>query len=82
MRIINIYEAKTHLSKLINEALQGEEIVIAKSGHPLIRLIPFEESDAPKRKGGQLSGMMMVSDDFDDPLPESIMKQFYSDDDL
>jgi prevent-host-death family protein len=78
MKAINIHEAKTHFSKLINEALQGEDIVIAKGGKPLIRLTPYIEELSP-RKGGQLKGIMQVSDNFDAPLPEELLKQFYKD---
>ena len=79
MKTVNIYEAKKIFSRLIHEALKGEEIVIAKSGHPLIRLVPYAE-ELPKRVGGQLKGILKISDDFDDPLPESVLKSFYGED--
>lgn len=79
MKTINIYEAKRHFSKLIYEALRGEEIVIAKSGRPLIKFTPYIE-DLPKRVGGQLKGILKISDDFDDPLPDSVLKSFYGED--
>lgn len=78
MRVVNIYDAKTHLSKLINDALSGEEIVIAKHGEPLIMLTPFQQTEQ-KRKGGQLSGILDISDNFDDPLPKDILDAFYKD---
>lgn len=77
MTIVNIHEAKTQFSKLINQALEGEEIIIAKGGKPLIRLTPYSENIEP-RKGGQLKGMLVISDDFDEPLPDDILKSFYS----
>ncbi len=79
MRTINIYEAKKNFSKLIHETLKGEEIVIAKSGRPLIRFVVYTE-ELPKRTGGQLKGILKVSDDFDDPLPDSLLKSFYGED--
>ena len=79
MQIVNIYDAKTQLSKLINQALAGEEIVIAKNGQPLIQLTPVDPHNIPPRKGGQLKGILEVNDDFDEPLPADLHKQFYKD---
>lgn len=76
--LINIHEAKTHLSKIVNQVLKGDEIVIARDGKPLIRLIPYtEETDV--RRGGQFKGLIQISDDFDAPLPEDILKHFFGD---
>lgn len=76
--LVNIHDAKTHFSKIITQALNGEEIIIAKSGKPLLRLIPYSpESD--KRHGGQFKGLMQISEDFDAPLPEELLAQFYND---
>jgi prevent-host-death family protein len=74
MTVVNIHEAKTHFSKLINQALNGEEVIIARGGHPLIRLIPYEEVLTP-RKGGQLAGMITIEEDFDAPLPDDMLWQ-------
>jgi len=74
--LINIHEAKTHFSKFINQALKGEEIIIAKDGKPLIRLVPYTV-DIETRKGGQFRGLMQISDDFDAPLPEDVLNSFY-----
>lgn len=74
--LINIHDAKTHFSKLITQALSGEDIIIARSGQPLVRLVPYSE-ETPIRRGGQLKGMIQISDDFDAPLPDDILKQFY-----
>lgn len=76
--LINIHEAKTHFSKFINQALKGDEIIIARDGKPLIRLVPYTE-EITARKGGQFNGLIEISDDFDAPLPEDILKQFYGD---
>lgn len=79
MTIVNMHEAKTHFSQLINQALKGDEVIIAKSGVPIIKLTPYEK---PKtvRKGGQQKGMMIITDNFDDPLPETYLKSFYGED--
>ena len=73
---VNIHDAKTHFSKLINQALNGEDIVIARGGKPLVRLTPYS-SETEFRHGGQFKGLIEVSDDFNDPLPEDILKLFY-----
>ena len=71
MRMVNIYTAKTHLSRLVNEVAAGEEIVIAKAGRPVARLLPFEP-----RRPGLMKGKIWIADDFDDPLPEEILAAF------
>jgi len=76
--IVNIHDAKTQFSKFINQALKGEEIIIARDGQPLIRLVPYTE-ETQIRKGGQFEGLIQISDDFDAPLPDEILKQFYGD---
>lgn len=67
---INLYEAKTHLSSLVEEAANGEEIVIAKAGKPMARLGPVEAELKRKRKPGRLKGKIWMSDDFAEPLPD------------
>jgi len=74
--LVNIHDAKTHFSKLINQALNGEDIVIAKGGKPLIRLTPYSK-EPEFRHGGQFKGLIEVHDDFNDPLPEDILKLFH-----
>ena len=76
MEYVNIHEPKTHFSRLINQALKGDEVIIAKSGVPLIKLIPYEKPKSV-RKGGQLKGMLIIEDNFDDPLPDEYLKSFY-----
>lgn len=76
---LNLYEAKTHLSDLVERAARGEEIVIAKAGTPMARLVPIAEPERPVlRKPGMWKGKIWVADDFDDPLPPEI--QMYFDD--
>ena len=75
MRTVNIHAAKTHLSRLLNEVAAGEEIVIAKAGKPVARLVPFEPRREPRRPG-LMKGKIRIADDFDDPLPEEIMAAF------
>ncbi|MFO1433115.1 MAG: type II toxin-antitoxin system Phd/YefM family antitoxin [Candidatus Competibacteraceae bacterium] len=74
MQIVNVYEAKTHLSRLLEQVAAGEEIVIAKAGKPLARLIPYEEQETP-REPGYWRGRVRIADDFDE-LPESIAAAF------
>ncbi len=72
---LNLYEAKTHLSDLVERASRGEEIVIAKAGTPMARLVPLAVPDKPiLRKPGMWKGKIWVADDFDDPLPPAIRK--------
>ncbi len=75
---VNIHEAKTHFSKLINQALSGDEVIIARDGKPLIRLVPYAEK-AQVRRGGQFKGLIEIADDFDAPLPEELLKIFHED---
>ncbi len=76
MRTVNIHDAKTHLSRLLEAVAAGEEIVIAKSGKPVARLVPLEGDEKPKRQFGRLKGKIWISDDFDDPLPSDVLKDF------
>ena len=75
MKITNIHEAKTHLSRLIESVIAGEEVVIAKAGKPLVKLIPYEEIKQPRQPGGW-EGKVTMSDDFDDELPQEILAGF------
>jgi prevent-host-death family protein len=72
---VNVHEAKTHLSRLLERALEGEEIVIMKAGKPLVRLEPVEKAPV-SRKLGSAKGQFVVPDDFDAPLPEEILAEF------
>ena len=64
MRTVNIHEAKTHLSKLVDEAAKGEPFVIAKAGKPLVKVMALDAPAAPRRLGF-LTGQIAVPDDFD-----------------
>lgn len=70
--MINVHEAKTHLSKLLERAHAGEEIILAKAGKPYARLVPLKE-DKPRRQPGRLKGWV-IPDTFFDPLPEEELK--------
>lgn len=76
--MVNVHEAKTHLSRLLERVSEGEEIVIAKAGRPVAKLIPYIESDEP-RKPGAWKGRVWIADDFDE-LPPDILAAFYGDD--
>ena len=74
---VNLYEAKTQLSALVDRAAKGEQIVIAKAGKPLAKLVPFAAEPAVARKPGQnLLGITYIADDFDAPLPDDVLKDF------
>lgn len=71
----NIHEAKTHFSKLLVRVRNGEEIVIAKAGKPIARLIPAGERPT-QRVSGSAKGRITIAEDFDAPLPDSILETF------
>lgn len=73
--IVNVHEAKTHLSRLLERVQGGEEIVIAKSGKPVARLIAVTERPL-RRTPGSARGMVTVGPDFDEPLPEDVLETF------
>lgn len=79
MKSINIQAAKTHLSRLVEEAVAGEEIVLAKAGKPLVRLVPYAPAKAA-RVGGQLAGRIWVAPDCwssgEDPFADSLEAPF------
>ena len=71
---MNVHEAKTHLSRLLDRVAAGEEVVIAKAGKPVARLIPV---NAPaQRRLGLDAGRVIVADDFDAPLPDDVLSDF------
>lgn len=72
---VSLYDAKTHLSSLVDRAAAGEEFVITKSGQPMARLVPLENSRA-ERIPGQGKGRWRVSKDFDSPLPDDVLDAF------
>lgn len=75
MQTVNIHEAKTQFSRLVDAVSAGEEIVIAKAGKPTARLVPMTSSRLPRRFGG-LKGQVHIPEDFDAPLPDDVMAAF------
>ncbi|MBV9748675.1 MAG: type II toxin-antitoxin system Phd/YefM family antitoxin [Acetobacteraceae bacterium] len=75
MTVVNLHAAKTHLSRLVDQAAAGEEVIIAKAGKPVAKLVPVDRP-REKRVLGQFAGQLRVSDDFDAPLPEEILREF------
>ncbi len=75
MQTVNIHHAKTHLSRLVDLAAQGEEIVIARAGTPVARLVPLGSRPASKRLG-LLKGKIRIKGDFDAPLPDAVLAAF------
>ncbi|MSP61349.1 MAG: type II toxin-antitoxin system Phd/YefM family antitoxin [Myxococcales bacterium] len=76
MKEVNVHEAKTHFSRLLRRVQAGEEILIARAGKPVARLMPLE----PPRKSRQLGqdeGLFEVPEDFDAPLPDDVLAKFY-----
>ena len=73
--VYNLYEAKSSLSRLVDRAAGGEEIIIAKSGKPLALLGPLRQRVAQRQPGGW-EGRVYISDDFDEPLPPEILSAF------
>jgi prevent-host-death family protein len=76
MEEINIHEAKTHLSRLLLRVAGGEEIVIARAGKPVAKLVPIEPK--PQRVLGRDEGLFEVPEDFDAPLPDEVLALFQS----
>jgi prevent-host-death family protein len=74
-RVVNIHEAKTQFSKLIAKVGEGQEIIIAKAGKPVARLVPMGDRPA-RRTPGSARGLIVISDDFDAPLPDDIREAF------
>lgn len=75
MKSVNVHEAKTHLSRLLVEVERGEEIVIARGGRPVARLLRFEAAPV-RRELGFDRGLFTIPDDFDAPLPDDILADF------
>ena len=74
MQTVNMHEAKTRLSALVKSALEGEDVVIAKAGTPLVRLVPYQKQTAP-RTPGRLKGCIRIAADFDD-IDDDIVELF------
>ncbi len=75
MKTVNLHAAKTHLSRLVDEAAAGQDVVIAKNGTPMVRLVKV--NNRPRRTGfGSLRGKMRISENFDAPLPGRVLRAF------
>jgi prevent-host-death family protein len=66
----NVHEAKTHLSALLERALNGDEVVIARAGRPIAKLVAYDDRDDTPRRPGSWRGRVRLADDFDDLPPE------------
>ena len=75
MKHVNIHEAKTGLSKLVERAEAGEEVIIARAGKPAAKLVPLTRLRG-RRRLGLLDGKFKIPDDFNQPLPESVLRAF------
>ena len=74
-RIVNLYEGKTHLSRLVDRAASGEEVVIAKAGRPVAKLVPLAAGNRPRRPG-VWKRKLRIAKNFDAPLPKHIRDAF------
>jgi len=74
-KMVNIHQAKTHLSRLLVRVMGGEEVIIAKAGKPVARLVPIDEPPE-QRKPGTAAGKIVISPDFDAPLPDDLLESF------
>lgn len=74
---INIHQAKTQLSKLVEEAAQGEEIIIAKAGKPIAKLVPLEKTERKSRTPGGMKGQIWMAENFDEPMSEEELALWY-----
>jgi prevent-host-death family protein len=75
MEMVNVHEAKTHLSRLLARVARGEEILIARSGKPIARLVPVVPAAGPRRLGIDRN-RAAIAEDFDAPLPDDIVEAF------
>jgi prevent-host-death family protein len=75
MVVVNVHEAKTHLSRLLSRVAAGEEIIIAKAGEPIARLVPFRRPKK-RRSLGMDKGLFQVPENFDAPLPDDLLAIF------
>lgn len=74
-KTVNVYDAKTHFSQLLDRVMAGEEIVIGKAGRPVARLVPIR-GPASARLAGSAAGTMTIAPDFDAPLPDEVLGDF------
>lgn len=76
-KTVNIHEAKTHLSRLLSRVERGEEIIIARAGRPVARLVPVQPESSRRVALGLDRGKVWMADDFDAELPEDLLNEFY-----
>ncbi len=76
MKTVNVHEAKTHLSRLLESVAEGEEIIIARAGKPVAKLVPLKSK---RRRPGGLKGKIRIHSDFDAPLPDDMAAVFRGD---
>ena len=81
MTAIGVYDARASLSRLIDRALAGEEVVITRKGKPVVKLTPVQTVQQPRQLGA-LKGMFEIPDSFFDPLPDEVLEEFYGKDGL
>ena len=74
---VKVHEAKTHLSRLLQKVASGEEVIIARAGVPIARIVQVEPAKKKIRPLGMDRGAIWIADDFDAPLPDEILAQFY-----
>jgi prevent-host-death family protein len=72
---VNVHEAKTHLSKLLAEVEKGHEIIVARDGMPVAKIVPFKQKKN-RMTFGDFKGKIWIADDFDDPLPDELLKEW------
>lgn len=75
MTTVNMHDAKTHFSRLINRVESGEEIIIAKAGKPVARIVPLA-GESKKRRPGSAKGRIVIDKGFFEPLPDDVLKAF------
>jgi prevent-host-death family protein len=76
-KIVNIHEAKTHLSRIVEEVAAGGEVVIARAGKPVARLVPIDNV-VKKKRLGLLKGRIKIGANFNEPLPDAVLRSFDS----
>jgi prevent-host-death family protein len=76
MKPINIYEAKTRFSELVDTAISGDDVVVSRNGKPLVRITRLEDGQKHRIKFGVLKGKIKIAADFDAPLPADILASF------
>ncbi|MCH9650473.1 MAG: type II toxin-antitoxin system prevent-host-death family antitoxin [Deltaproteobacteria bacterium] len=73
MEVINVHQAKTHLSRILEQVLAGEEVILARNGEPVAKLVPLSKTP---RRPGRLKGKIHIDDSFDEPLPPGMAAAF------